>query len=309
MKTRLCAILFAAIFGVSNSTHGQVSISFDYTYDASGFFTQSRRDLLNLAATSLSSRLGDSLSAIAPGGVNSWDASFPNPATGNQQTVNNLSISANSVVVFVGGRDLPGSTLGIGGPGGFSASGTQNWIDTLSARGQPGETTGATATEFGPWGGAVTFDTAASWYFDSDPSTVESFGSLNDFYSVALHELGHVLGIGTADSWTSRISGGNFIGPVSMSLNNGNPVPLADTGHWQNGLQSTLPGTPILQEVAMDPSLTVGTRKFFTDLDYAGLDDVGWDVTPVPEPYQYALVTVLGLLGFAVGRRRFAARA
>lgn len=28
----------------------------------------------------------------------------------------------------------------------------------------------------------------------------------------------------------------------------------------------------------MDPSLTFGTRKLFTDLDFAGLTDVGWQV-------------------------------
>jgi len=89
-----------------------------------------------------------------------------------------------------------------------------------------------------------------------------------------------------------------------MSLNGG-PVPLTfDGGHWGSGITSTLPGTGTPQEVAMDPDLTTGTRKFFTDLDFGGLDDLGWDVTPVPEPQAYALVAGLGLLVFALCRRR-----
>jgi hypothetical protein len=54
----------------------------------------------------------------------------------------------------------------------------------------------------------------------------------------------------------------------------------------------------------MDPDLTIGTRKFFTDLDIGVLDDIGWDVVPVPEPQAYALVAGLGLLAFALYRRR-----
>jgi len=57
----------------------------------------------------------------------------------------------------------------------------------------------------------------------------------------------------------------------------------------------------------MDPDLTVGTRKFFTDLDFGGMDDLGWDVTPVPEPQTYALVAGLGLLVFSLCRRRITA--
>ena len=90
----------------------------------------------------------------------------------------------------------------------------------------------------------------------------------------------------------------------------GGPVPVtADHGHWADGMMSTIPGTSTLQEPAMDPTITVGTRKYFTDLDFAGLSGIGWEVTPVPEPEHYALVAGLGLLGFAVCRRRLAQRA
>jgi matrixin len=292
------------LFALSSiAAQAQVTFQFDYSLDANNFFSGpniGRRTILEAAATALQGRLADNLSGISPGGGNSWTAIFANPATGAQQNVSDPTIAPNILLIYAGGRDLGTSTLGVGGFGGFGASGTQTWLDTVSQRGQ----SGAPLTEFGPWGGAITFDIDATWYFDADPSTVESFPGQNDFYSVALHELGHVLGIGTAASWTNLVNGANqFTGSESVSLNGG-PVPLeSNRGHWLNGTTSTLPGTAVQQEVAMDPSLTVGTRKYFTDLDNAGLNDIGWTVIPIPEPRLAALFG-LGALGIFLGRRR-----
>ena len=72
----------------------------------------------------------------------------------------------------------------------------------------------------------------------------------------------------------------------------------ADHGHWAEGL--TYQG----QEVAMDPSILIGTRKEFTALDFGGLDDLGWQVTPIPEPTTVLGVSALGLIGAWGVRRR-----
>jgi hypothetical protein len=47
-------------------------------------------------------------------------------------------------------------------------------------------------------------------------------------------------------------------------------------GHWADG---TLSGG---REAAMDPSVTLGTRKTYTPLDFAGLADIGWTLLPPP---------------------------
>jgi hypothetical protein len=291
---RACAFVFCGLL-LSAAAARAVTIQFDYSFDTSGFFTSNptAKTDLEAAAQFFDSHLTDTLTAISPGGFNSWTAGFINPSTGTSTSVDNLSISQNEILVYVGGEDLGSGVLGEGGPGGFSTSGSQSFFNTVKARGQSGALS-STPTDFGPWGGSVSFGTNVNWYFDSNPSTTETFGTQADFYSVALHELGHVLGIGTAGSWSTDVSGTNFIGPASEAIF-GAPVPL-DSGtadaHWADGTMSTIYGTSTSQEAAMSPALTDGTRKVFTSLDMAGLTDIGWKLAAVPEPPTMWLATV-----------------
>jgi hypothetical protein len=82
-----------------------------------------------------------------------------------------------------------------------------------------------------------------------------------------------VLGLGTAESWTNKVSGGNFTGANAVAAFGGNVPLTADFAHWQEGTRSTtLAG--LTQEAMMDPTLTTGTRKLPTQLDFAALRDV-----------------------------------
>lgn len=257
-----------------------INIIFNYDYDTNGFFSpQSNKDTLEEAASYFESAFNDTLDAITPSGSNTWSPNFTHPGTGQTQytdaTLSNLSIAANDVIVFAGGYDLPGTTLGRGGPGGYNASGNQPWFDDIKSRGETGALD-TNPTDFAPWGGSITFDTATDWHF-GDASTSIPPGE-TDFLSVAIHELGHLFGVGTADSWDTPIAGNNFTGAKSVDIFGGN-VPLnPGLDHWANGTMSQVKGIPGLQEAALDPSLTVGERKLLTDLDYAGFDDLGWDV-------------------------------
>lgn len=296
----LLLLWVAGMISASSNLRGQVVIQFDYSLDTGGFFADaSRKALLETAATALTSRLGDTLSAITPGGDNNWSISLHHPGTGNSTSVSNPTIPANTLIIYAGGMDLPPNVLGQGGPGGFSGSGTSDFYQAASTRGQ----TGAPATEFGPWGGSITFDTPSNWYFDTDVTSVDVPSGRPDFYSVAVHELAHVLGIGTSTSWNNKVSGGNFTGANSVAAHGGNVPVNAGGDHWAEGTTSTLPGTLTSQEAAMDPSITLGSRKFMTTLDFAGLADVGWTVTPVPEPEEVTLATS-GLLVFCALIRR-----
>ncbi len=280
---------------VCNSARCDVIFDFDYTYD-SGFFASGSqaRNTLEAAGGYFQSILGDSLSAITPSGSNTWSGAFSNPSDGSNASFNG-SVSANTLKIFVGARDLGGSVLGQAGPGGFSASGNQAWFNNLIARGQSGALLG-NPTDFATWGGSMVIDSDSNWNFNH---TIAPTAGQSDLYSVILHELGHVLGYGTSGSWNSLIQNGQFTGAASVASNGGLVALDPGLGHWQNGTLSTVDGIP--QEAAMDPSIFVGTRKLFTHLDLAGLSDIGWQVTAVPEPAYLSLL----LLGLAVnGIRR-----
>src|SRR3954451_23653006 len=87
-----------------------VAIRIDYTFDTTGFFNDpTRRAVLEQAAADLGAHLNTPLAAITPGGGNDWVETFIDPTTGQMRSVADPVVGANEVVVYVGGRDLPGA--------------------------------------------------------------------------------------------------------------------------------------------------------------------------------------------------------
>src|SRR5439155_11843345 len=112
-----------------------VTILLDYSFDSSGFFNDpTRRAILQQAVNEVGSHLNAALTAITPGGGNSFTASFFNPANGQQAQVANLSVPANAIVVYVGGRAMSRGEAGVGGNGGYSARGPPGGLATLRGR-------------------------------------------------------------------------------------------------------------------------------------------------------------------------------
>ncbi|MDA1163250.1 MAG: hypothetical protein O3B13_09125 [Planctomycetota bacterium] len=253
-----------------------VTFQFDYSQDTSGFFSSpERRQILELAGNEVGSRLDDTLLEIIPHKFDvsdTWTATFEDPATGGTFDVNDLIVGESIIRVYVGARQL-GSSLGSGGPGfASSVTGVQQWVDTVLGRGQAGALgPDLSQTDFAPFGGSIAFDEDANWDFGF--TTVDLESGEFDFFSTAVHELAHVIGFGTANSFMNLSSGGLFLGTASILEYDGSgPVPLQDPGHWQKDLIDN--GV----EVSLDPDLQDGTRKLLTDLDYAGLKDLGWQV-------------------------------
>lgn len=285
-------VFFCALLAAGQPALANIDIQFDYRYDSSGFFTganSSRQNLLNAAASTFESSFEDNLAAITSSGSDSFDVSFFQPNNGSKTVIPNFSVATNQIVVFAGARNLSGA-VAVGGPGGFSSNGSADFINNASSRAQSGALA-PIETDFGPWGGAISFNSTSNWYFDSDLTRDESFSGF-DFYSVAIHELAHVLGFGSADSFKNLISGGKFTGPAVHALLGNNP-PLAGDSHWANGLSY------LGQEAAMDPSIAGGQRKHFTALDAAAMKDIGWQVSAVPEAEIWTMMLAgLGLLGW-----------
>ena len=240
-----------------------ITVQLDYSFDYSGMFNDpSRRALLQQSVNEVASHLDANLPAIAATPGNTWSETFFNPGTGQQTTLSNPTVGANMLVVYVGGRGIGGTEAGFGGSGGYSASGSQTWLNSLASRGTGGSVL---------WGGSITFDTNANWFYGDSLSGIGA--NQVDFTSVASHEFGHVLGLGTSPRWFSQSSGGHFNGPAAAAIYGG-PVPLsADGAHWANNL--TVGGV----HASLDPTLQTGTRVNFSSLDYAGLADLGWSIS------------------------------
>ncbi len=290
MKTRrrLCLAAAAGML-LCLCVSGQapaLTIQFNYDYDTLGFFNPAVNPYADQARATLENAgrsyemFTDSLLPIVPSGGNTWSAVFFSPASGDLTYLPGLVVPADTMIVFVGGHNLGSLTLGSAGPGSYyKASDTPDWLNTVTARGQAGAMTNP-KQDIGPWGGWITFNTNSTVLWSYDLASAPSDNGQNDFFSTCLHELAHVLGFGTSESWHNLVDLDNhlFLGPAAAGLYGG-PVPLAGESHWADGTQGLSGGQA--QEATMTPALTTGTRKRLTSLDVAALVDVGWQM-PTP---------------------------
>lgn len=287
MKTRKWigwALAATMVVGFACSPALALKLVIDYTYDTNDFFNPNvnpqgaqARATLERAARNFE-MFTDHLPRIEEYGGNTWSAAFYHPGTGEWGSYEpGLIVPADTMIVYAGGRSNLGSaTLGQGGSGGFIVGGPgegyQEWYDLVAYRGQPGASQ-TPVTDIGPWGGSIAFNTTKKWNFDLDSAPASN--DQNDFFSVALHELCHVLGFGSSAAWNVLLSGGLFQGQAAKDAYGG-PVPLGGTSHWFSDIEGETGG--VAQEAAMTPSILQGTRKRLTDLDVAALDDIGWQM-------------------------------
>lgn len=301
MKSRYYALFAGAVL----SAHGQVFFSFDYSLDTGGFFAGAnsyRQNTLEAAAQRVSSFLTQqSLSPVA-GGPNGNAVYIINPSsdgTGITQ-LDNVSVAANEIRIYVGAYNYGSGVLAQAGPGqGFSY---ENDTEPFTNRG----------TGFNPpMVGSMSFNTTlfmGDVYWDQDVSNFEdpNPGSPDfDAYTFIQHELLHVLGYGTNSRWSGLIENSNFTGANSVA-EYGWIVPVSgDNAHWQGTVVSTnLYGDS--QVALMSPFQLNDERKEMTALDIAGLKDLGWNATfqVIPEPSAFAAIAGVGVLALAATRRR-----
>lgn len=330
-----------------------IDVTLDYGPNPSAFFfgDPTAKAAVDKAAADVSAAITTSLNQTSPSNsatVGSSSATFndyfdyTNPYTNAPATYVPPSgfLPQDQVRIFVGARNLPGGTLGVGGfTASIAASGSSaNAADFTNALNQAA--TAATANlrrgggpEIATLAGTLGSDTyevktgsnlgqlsldndtnndnvtddaaTLSSFFHYDPNAPVTAGK-NDLYSVALHEILHAIGIGGSNSWNARRTGGddwtgpNVIALLGTGTNVLNPV-VGD--HIREGIAGARLGDLASQEAAMDPTLTTGTRKFITDVDLAFLRDIGWNTVAVPEPTALAAVGVCAV-GLLARRRR-----
>ena len=342
-RMKRLALLFLLLASAISTDAALVQL--DYSYDAANgnFFgsNPTAKASLEAAARDLGNAITGSLGAVTTdiySGTNGsttatfdWKFNVNDPTTGTAVTVNTFTFAANAVTIAVGTRPLAGTTLGVGGPagGGFSLGGSgfaSQWvgavaaaesasnaamprgggpvIGTLTGTSTLGGTTANYTVRYGAMLGSLSFNSTSTFHYDS---TTPVGAGENDFYSVALHELIHSIGFGTSDTWTSLHSGTTWTGPNVIALEGtGANLVSADGGHIADSRMSTRITDGTAQEAAMDPSLTVGTRKLLTQLDLAFLRDIGF--TTVPEPTSGALCFGAGFVLVLARRRKVAAQ-
>jgi hypothetical protein len=265
-----------------------ITIQIDYTYDTSNFFnTPEKKAAMEAVADFYGNLISDTLLPINqadfPGSV--WTARPSHPGTGAIIEIPALIVPADTIIVYVGARVLGGNTRGVGGPGGWSGGGSGSWFKRLDGRGNPGaeDVNPSLHTDFAPWGGSIAFDSASTWNF----SQTQNLSGV-EFISVALHEMAHVLGVGTAESWSNRISGAFFTGNAVLRSNGTQPAIQSGGGHFGGTtLQSPAFGSfgrahGVSRPVLMLASFTDNGTNFDVagDLDLAALIDIGWQILP-----------------------------
>lgn len=321
MLKRLALFALAAAAPVAASA---TQIVIDYTY-ASDFFDPATADgsaaraTVEAVAELYSGLLGDSLSAIQTpepfigervSVTWAWNADFNNPSGPGQIRLDNPTIAADEYRLYVGAQPLPGDSAGRGGSGGLGMTTTSTSslfsLEELEAFEaidvaffQAVTTRGQAVGEVSGWGGSLSFDSDRAWSLDH---TAPPLPGTADLYSVALHEIGHTLGFGSSAVWQSFISPAYFLGEAAAAANGGEAPELDATGsHWANGTISRILGGSASQEAAYAPSLDLGERKELTELDVAGLEDLGWTI--VPEPAGLAAAIAAASVLFARRRR------
>jgi hypothetical protein len=338
MQTRYLSCPVVALIAVTALVRSApaVNVIVDYTYDISGFFGSGNpqgtiaglqaRDSLESAAVFFSQILEDSFSPITvPATFNSavsngmfswqWERNFTHPATGGLASLTHstpgVTLAADTYVIYAGARNL--STAALAGPGGFlwntSASGsfsaseisqiqsiTNTFTNQVERRGED--------TGFARWGGSIAFDSFPSSPWHYNDNTLPPPGTV-DFYTIALHELAHALGFGASVQWDAWRIGPDFYGPNSQTVFGGS-VPLTGPSHWSNGTTSTVYLGSVSQQALMTATFPGGSRRFLTELDAAGLTDIGWTIglSIVPEPHSVVLILVASISVPLVGRRR-----
>ncbi len=318
-----CALLvFAIVFPAS-----AINITVDYRYDTNNFFnTQQKRDAVEAAATRLSSIITSSLFGVTFAN-DSTDAriGFTHPGTGASFEVSPAtsssndalvtlagappaneyrgpwSIAANEWILYAGGRSLTSAAIG------GTATGTNftNVFTSGTSHTNRGFRSTGSVNNLPVWGGAISFDNDGSTNWHYNHLTAAPNGTV-DFYSIALHEIGHALGLSTTWlDWTNKMVGNQFYGTNALQAYNADnsasltSFNLSGDRHFQDGVYDSrifLNGNPNLvgtvgssnlQDLIMEPTANfTGTlRRFeFTNVDVAALRDVGWATLPQLAP-------------------------
>jgi hypothetical protein len=283
-------VIWAIVFEMSFArTFAAIDIVWDYSYDSGNYFTDARKYVMEQVAYAFESRLGnESFGSLDPddysGSTMTPYLTFGNPTTGSSTDVNfgsttsegNVVGAANTVVIFLGAQAVgTGNYLGVArqGYGTGSYFPGDPWKDYW-------DNTRNSSTNWDSIGGAISVNSSFDFYADTDLTTHSDATTSGDFdfYSVMAHELGHIMGFSSLpNAWISSSSwtGGNATAEYS-----GNNVPMNGNPHFSSSLVEG--NVNCACHPAMLASIPANTRRGFSELDFAVLEDMGYSISSSP---------------------------
>jgi hypothetical protein len=246
-----------------------------------------------------------------------WNYFYNDPITGKTLKGFTPAIAENLIIIYAGGKSLEKHVAGKGAPGGVQIHSTgggnpNSWrniiventtkannifrrggpvIQTITGTSQLGPASVDYRIETGPNIGSLWFNTdtnsdgrvdtpeqlAAFWHY-SHRTAVHP--RKIDLYTVALHEIMHVLGVGSSASWDRNLHNGLW-GGTSARTTAGSNINLADGGHISANVKGRRIHDNLLQSAVMGPATGPGQRKLLTNIDLAILKDLGWEIIPL----------------------------
>ncbi|AFZ36888.1 Dockerin type 1 protein [Stanieria cyanosphaera PCC 7437] len=242
-----------------------MKIKFDYRFDTEGFFNNAQKKAaLEKAGAIWSSLLKDDFETI-PVGV---EFTITNPTKGNSEKIV-LTQEIDDLLIFVGTNNFGNQSkqlTTVGSLGEAKVDGFDLQGDIFQRRISNNFRGKGAVSNFEPWAGIVTFNNTIDWDFSfNNPNTQKI-----DFISVALHEIGHILGFGTSAIFNKIGGDGKFDGVNALAVNKGNPIPLeSDLAHVKEGFNQNT--------VLLDPFNNRG-RNLPTPIDLALLADIGYQI-------------------------------
>lgn len=331
LRLFLCCLAFSLLGVFQPQTTDAIEIVVDYRYDDNGFFDEpNRREAMQAVADRFSRVITSELLPVEPvidvGFSTTWRIGFRHPSTGQSYQISTAAdrnddplyspgadnaadeygfpgLEANKWLLFAGAQSI--GTAGRGGTGtGLNYTNVFDDLDGPMHRGLISNTPGQSTSDLPVWGGAITFDSEHDWDFSINSANAR--GSETDFYSIAMHEVGHALGLSSGWNQSEQhIEGSEYTGENALRAYNADngtnrtslDIQSANNSHWLDGAYQSkiFPlGEPNeygtvgdgLQDLLLEPiaNFNSNVQRFeLTNVDAAALVDLGWSILEAPD--------------------------